>query len=115
MAESEIQHLTFIEKILGSTDLRNNWETNGYSYMTRIGSTVIVHISIRRGTTTDGTVALIVPEEFRPPNHNQSLVIISGLNKVVNGYVTFSTIGEMKIYSVTDANNVTIDGMYLMN
>lgn len=88
------------------TSWKNNWATNGQSYWQKIGNAIYLQVSMRNGTTGDGTVAMDLPY----PAAANVLVGMQSTN-AVNGYALI-TGSNVKIYGVTNTANVLFSCFY---
>lgn len=81
------------------TGWQNNWRTNGQSYWQRIGNMVYMQVTMRDGTTTDGTVALTLPYEA-------DATVITGMLSTsgVNGYARVNGT-QLTVHSVSTNTN----------
>lgn len=81
------------------TTWQNSWNTNGQSYWQRIGNMVYMQVTMRDGTTTDGTVALTLPYEA-------DATVITGMLSTsgVNGYARVSGT-QLTVHSVSTNTN----------
>lgn len=90
--------------------LVNNWETNGQSFMFKIGNIKVLQFSVRNGTSQ--TVVSALPSVMRP--RGTVLVMASNLANV--GYAIIYTTGEIIIYGnifSSGASNLVFSAVYL--
>ena len=88
------------------TAFQNNWSVNGLNFVARAGNRRHLHLSIRYGTTTDGTTICTLPADAPVAT---ALTPIFKLAGAFNGYLSIDTNGTVKITGVTDANSVVAD------
>ena len=101
-------------EIKGSVRLRsflNGWSENGLCFIDRTRNTKHLHLSIRYGTTTDGTTICTLPADAPSVT---ALTPIFKLAGAFNGYLSIDTSGNVKINGVTDANSVVADLFWMV-
>lgn len=103
-SKSEINGMFFDAQEI--TSWRNNWASNGQSYWQKIGNAIYLQVSMRNGTTTDGTVAIALP-------YAAAANVLVGMQSTnaANGYALI-TGSDVKIYGVTNTQNVLFSCFY---
>ena len=98
------------------TGFQNGWSWNGQCFIQKIGNVVHVHLSIRNGTTTDGTVVYTIPAGLRPSSNPFAPIFAPAYPATVgNGYgQIIGSTGEIKIYSVVRADSFSYDIFYII-
>ena len=101
--------LNGIEYSVGSY-LVNNWESNGRSYMMRIGNVKILQFSVRNGTNT--VVVNSLPSDMCP----SGTLLVPATNLASIGYVIIETTGKITLYGSiysSGASNLVFNAVYL--
>lgn len=101
--------LNGIEYSVGSY-LVNHWESNGRSYMMKIGNVKILQFSVRNGTST--VVVDSLPSGMCP----SGTLLVPATNLASIGYVIIETTGKITLYGSiysSGASNLVFNAVYL--